>query len=63
MAKKKPTTKAGKQRKVARVLEEQKEGTLRTFLGRKPGKKQAVAIALTEAGIKRKPKKTKRSKK
>lgn len=55
MAKRKPTTKAGKQRKIAKVMGEAKRGTLRTSAGTKPvSKKQEVAIALSEAGVKRK---------
>lgn len=53
---KKPTTKAGKAKKVEKVMREYKEGTLHSG---KSGKvvtnpKQAIAISLSEAGIKRK---------
>lgn len=56
---KKPTTKAGKAKKVEKVMREYKEGTLHSG---KSGKvvtnpKQAIAISLSEAGIKRKGKK------
>jgi hypothetical protein len=46
-----PRTKAGKQAKVHRVLSEFKAGTLRSSAGPKvKSRKQAVAIALSEAG-------------
>ena len=58
---KKPTTKAGKQAKVAKVIGEYKAGTLHA--GRNPkgpkkapvvkSRRQAVAIAMSEAGIKK----------
>lgn len=58
---KKPTTKAGKQAKVAKVMGEYKSGTLHS--GRNPkgpakaptvqNRKQAVAIAMSQAGIKK----------
>ena len=61
MAKRKPTTKLARRRKVSKVLREQKAGTLRTAAGTKPvSQKQAVAIALSEAGLSKK--KRKRSK-
>jgi hypothetical protein len=57
----KPTTKAGKQSKVAKVMGEYKSGTLHA--GRNPkgpakapmvkSRKQAVAIAMSEAGVKK----------
>lgn len=50
---KKPTTKAGQAKKVGKVMGEWKEGTLHS--GKKGpvvmGKKQAIAIALSEAGL------------
>lgn len=57
MARKKPTTKAGKARKVGKVMREFKAGALRS--GSKHGPavtspKQATAIAMSEAGIKKK---------
>lgn len=56
---KKPTTKAGKSAKVGKVMGEWKEGTLHS--GKKgpvvTSKKQAIAIAMSEAGIKMKKKK------
>lgn len=51
MARAKPRTKAGKRRKVGKVLSEFKAGDLRSSSGEKVTKrKQAVAIALSEAG-------------
>jgi ribosomal protein L21E len=53
---KKPTTKAGKAKKVSKVMKEWKAGTLHS--GKKgpvvKSKKQAVAIALSEAGMSKK---------
>ena len=56
---KKPTTKAGKSKKVSKVMTEYKEGTLHSGKGGKvvTNPKQAIAISLSEAGIKRKGKK------
>ena len=59
---KKPTTKAGKAAKVAKVMGEYKRGTLHAGVNPKGPKKaplaknrkQAVAIALSQAGIKKK---------
>jgi len=53
MARKKPTTKAGKQAKVKLVMDEWKAGTLHS--GSKKGPKvtsrsQAIAIALNQSG-------------
>ena len=58
---KKPTTKAGKQAKVSKVMREYKAGTLHA--GRNPkgpkkaplakSRKQAIAIAMSEAGMKK----------
>jgi len=54
----KPKTKAGKQRKVKKVLGEHKRGTLKSSSGKKvTSKAQATAIALSEAGLARKRKK------
>ncbi len=58
--KKKPTTKAGKSRKVKKVMDEFKAGTLKS--GSKKGPKvtsrnQAVAIALAESGQSKRKKK------
>lgn len=54
----KPRTKAAKQAKVKTVLGEHKRGTLRSSSGAKVTKrKQAAAIALSEAGLSRKSKK------
>lgn len=47
----KPRTKKSKATKVAKVLREQKAGELRTSAGKVPSKKQALAIALSEAGV------------
>ena len=61
MATMKPKTKMGKQAKVGKVMKEYKAGELHS--GSKTGpavtnKKQAVAIAMSEAGMtKKKPKK------
>jgi len=53
---KKPTTKTGKVKKVSKVMKEFKAGTLHS--GKKgpvvKSKKQAVAIALSEAGMSKK---------
>jgi len=53
---KKPTTKTGKVKKVSKVMNEFKAGTLHS--GKKgpvvKSKKQAVAIALSEAGMSKK---------
>jgi hypothetical protein len=53
---KKPTTKAGKATKVGKVMTEYKEGTLHS--GKKgpvvKSRKQAVAIALSQAGMSKK---------
>lgn len=58
---KKPTTKAGKQAKVGKIMSEYKAGTLHA--GRNPkgpkkapmvkSRKQAIAIAMSEAGMKK----------
>jgi len=58
MAKSKPKTKKAKARKVAKVLGEHKSGKLKSSSGRKvKSKRQAVAIALSEAGLSKKRKK------
>ena len=62
MAKRKPKTKAGKRRKVRKVMGEYKRGTLKSSSGRKVTKRsQAVAIAMSESG-QSKPKKRKAKK-
>jgi hypothetical protein len=58
----KPTTKAGKAAKVAKVMKEYKAGKLHAGVNPKGPKKapmaksrkQAIAIAMSEAGMKRK---------
>ena len=55
----KPKTKAGKAKKVATVMGEYKRGSLKSGKNGKPVRKrsQAVAIAMSEAGMKKKRKK------
>lgn len=56
---KKPTTKSGKAAKVGKVMAEWKEGKLHSGSKKGPmvtSKKQAVAIAMSEAGMKMKKK-------
>lgn len=61
MAKRKPKTKAGKRRKMGKVMGEYKRGTLRSSSGQKvTSRKQAIAIGLSESGqSRRRPKKRK----
>ena len=56
---KNPTTKAGKLKKVAKVMGEYKAGTLHSGKGGKvvKSKAQGIAIALSEAGMSKKKKK------
>ena len=57
---KKPTTKAGKAAKVGKVMAEYKAGKLHTGSKKGPtvsSRKQAIAIAMSEAGMKMKKKK------
>jgi len=58
MATTKPKTKAGKQAKVGKVMHEYKEGTLHSGKGGPvvTNRKQAIAISMSEAGMKRKKK-------
>lgn len=59
MAPKKPTK---SQKKVEKVMSEYKTGTLKSSSGRKvTSRKQAIAIAMSEAGMTKKP--TKKGKK
>lgn len=53
---KKPTAKAGKAKKVGKVMREFKEGTLHSGKGGKvvTNPKQGIAIALSEAGVSKK---------
>ena len=61
MARKKPTTKAGKQRKMHKVMSEHKRGTLRSSSGKKvTSRAQAVAIGLSESGQSKKRKRKKK---
>ena len=55
---KKPMTKAGKAKKVGKVMGEYKEGTLHSGKGGPvvKSKKQAIAIALSEANMAKKKK-------
>jgi hypothetical protein len=54
MAKRVPRTKAGKQRKVARVMHEFKARSLRSSSGKKvTSRRQAIAIALRSSGVAR----------
>ena len=63
MAKRKPKTKAGRQRKVKKVMGEFKRGKLRSSSGKKVTKRsQALAIAMSESGqSKRKKKRRKKA--
>ena len=62
----KPKTKAGKQRKMTKVMDEWKAGKLKSGKGGKGGKvksrKQAIAIGLSESGQSYKRKKTTKKK-
>ena len=58
MAKMKPKTKAGKQRKMGKVMGEFKSGSLDSSSGKKvTSRKQAIAIAMSEAGKSKKKRK------
>jgi hypothetical protein len=51
LAASKPKTKAGKQRKVHKVMSEHKRGSLKSGSGKKVrSRKQAIAIAMSESG-------------
>ncbi|MDI1227484.1 MAG: DUF6496 domain-containing protein [bacterium] len=60
----KPKTKSGKKRKVKKVMEEFKDGSLKSGKDGKGGKvksrKQAIAIALSESGQSRRKKPAKK---
>ena len=57
MAKRVPRTKAGKQRKVTKVMREWKGGDLQSSSGETvTNPRQALAIALSESGQSKKPK-------
>lgn len=59
MARAKPTTKAGKEAKVGKVMKEYKAGELHSGSKKGPtvtSRKQAIAIAMSEAGMKKKQK-------
>jgi hypothetical protein len=65
MARKKPTTKAGKQAKVHSVLSEFKHGSLHSGSKKGPivqSRRQAIAIALSQSGQSRRPQKPKKRK-
>ncbi len=54
----KPKTKAGKQRKLGKVMGEFKSGSLDSSSGKKvTSRKQAIAIAMSEAGKSKKKRK------
>lgn len=57
MARAKPTTKAGKEAKVGKVMKEYKAGELHSGSKKGPAvtsRRQAIAIAMSEAGMKKK---------
>jgi hypothetical protein len=60
-----PRTKRGRRGTVTRVMREFKEGELKGGRGRRgkvKSRRQAIAIALTEAGVSRKPRAKRRKK-
>lgn len=65
VARKKPKSKAGKRAKVAKVIEEFNRGELRSGgSGKKvTSRRQALAIAMSEAGLQKKKKSKKKRKK
>jgi hypothetical protein len=63
MPKRKPKTKLGKKKKMKKVMEEFKHHTLHSGSKKGPevtNPKQAIAIGLSEAGLSRKKRKTKK---
>lgn len=63
MATQKPKTKAGKQRKVHKVMSEHKRGSLRSGSGKKVrSRKQAIAIAMSESGQSKSQRKSRKKK-
>ena len=63
MATQKPKTKAGKKRKVHKVMSEHKRGSLRSGSGKKVrSRKQAIAIAMSESGQSKSKRKSRKKK-
>ena len=63
MATQKPKTKAGKKRKVHKVMSEHKRGSLRSGSGKKVrSRKQAIAIAMSESGQSKSQRKSRKKK-
>jgi hypothetical protein len=63
LATQKPKTKAGKKRKVHKVMSEHKRGSLRSGSGKKVrSRKQAIAIAMSESGQSKSQRKSRKKK-